>query len=284
MRQHEQLCGQKYTNVHKLVALITILSGTGEVVEEREAFTNGDDDYTSSSVARCIQWNGGVALIGETRDKQSQYMSSWMMRLDGNGAEESKTVFAPDTVFFAPLVTADRNLFVISYGRETKESGVVKLNEKGEIVARRALEANQIYATPLYPMRSLGPDGGVEIVEQYAQGDSYRIHDLNERLERNQRPRRLGIFNLNQGFGIRRPDQSLVLFGSTSTRSGSRGAVEWVSRDGEVLASAVFPQLLESVTFGDAIALDNDRFVVVACENAYGSRTRGLFMSWISLK
>jgi hypothetical protein len=66
------LCGEKYINPHKIVALLTILSGNGQVLDERSDPTNGDHDDTSSSIERCVGWNDGVVLTGNTREKTAQ--------------------------------------------------------------------------------------------------------------------------------------------------------------------------------------------------------------------
>jgi hypothetical protein len=274
------LCGEKYTNVHKVVALITILGRTGEVVEERQEFANGDDDYTSSSVNRCIQWNDGVALTGNTRDKASQNTSSWMMRLDSNGAKQWQEIFTSDAALFDPMATSDHNLLLSRFDSRNTETTLIKVNVKNEVVASSA----PIKGDYLYLMRPIEPGSGIGIVDHYGLSNTNQLHTLGERLEQSEEPRQLKSFNLQEGFGFRRPDQSLVLFGSASTQSGDRGAVEWVAKNGDVLAGAIFPQTLESVTFGDAVALPNNQFLVVACQNAYASRTHGLFMSWITLK
>jgi len=274
------LCGEEHTTVDKVVALITVLSSTGDVVEERQEFTNGDDEYASSSVARCVQWDDGVALSGTKRDRASPNTLTWVMRLDSNGAKQWQEISSSDAPLFNPVATSDHGLLVSRLDTRTTETTLIKFNAKGEIEVGSA----PIKAGSLYLMRPIEPASGLAVVGHSGLSNTYQLLTLGERLEKSEEPRELKSFSLQEGFGFRRPDQSLVLFGSVSTQSGGRGAVEWVAKNGEVLAGAVFPQILESLTFGDAVPLSSNEFVVVACQNAYASRTHGLFMSWITLK
>jgi hypothetical protein len=129
----------------------------------------------------------------------------------------------------------------------------------------------------------VGPDRGVAIIDNECLHSTYELDALGDQLEQIGKSERLPIINLQEGFGFRLPDQSLVLFGSTNTQFGVRGAVQWVAKNGEKIAVVVLRQILNGVTFGDAVSLSNNQLVVVASQNAYASRTHGLFMSGITL-
>jgi hypothetical protein len=274
------LCGQKYTNVHKTVAMITILSSTGQLLEERAEFTNGDEDFTTSSIDHCIRWNDGVVLTGSKRNKVGA--TQWMMKLDGNGANQWQKEFTSDAALFNPAIGADRSLVAaqISWNPAQPTANAIKrLNEKGETIATSAPMKGDYQ----YILRAVGVDKGVAIIDSYHLSNTYRLYALGERLEQTEEPRQLRIINLQEGFGFRLPDRSLVLFGSTITQYGGRGAIDWIAPNGDEMAVVVLRQILNGVTFGDAVPLPNNQFVVVASQNAYASRTHGLFMSWITL-
>jgi hypothetical protein len=276
------LCGEKYVDVHKTVAWITILSKTGQLIEERNEFKNGDEDYTSSSIDHCIQWNDDVVLTGNTKARTARGMARWIMKLDGRGAKQWERVFTAENLLFNPAVSADRDLVTVQIARNpngTSINTLRKLNEKGEIVASSAPMRGEYQ----YVMRSVGHDKGIAIIDSIQLRNRYDLYALGDRLEQIGESRQLRGINLQEGFGFRLPDQSLVLFGSTSTQYGGRGAIQWVANNGEEIAIVVFRQILNGVTFGDATPLASNQFVVVASQNAYASRTHGLFMSWITL-
>jgi hypothetical protein len=133
-------------------------------------------------------------------------------------------------------------------------------------------------------LRSIEPERSTAVISYDSGGASGLVlHILGERLEQTEAPMRFGFFNMQEGFGYRRPDQSLVLFGSASTQSGDRGAVEWVAQNGETLASAVVPQVLESMTFGDAVALPDNQFVVCRIPESVCKPYPRPLLSWITL-
>jgi hypothetical protein len=277
------LCGEKYTKAHHTVASITILNGMGELIEERQEFTNEDRDYTSSSIYRCVRWNDGVAVIGSTQDGPAKSFV-WLMRLDGNGAKQWQKPLDAGTVSVDSSSVADRNLVLarISISPATTAFTLAEYNDKGDVLATSA----PIIGSFPYFLRPVAADQGIALLDHFDLSNTLQLHTLDGRLAQLEKPIQVAVvnFDLQEGFGYRLPDHSLLLFGRTATQSGDRGSIEWIGKRGEYLTLSGFPQILQSLTFGDAIPIANNQFVVAAAQNAYVSRTHGLFLTWISLK
>jgi len=267
------LCGHK-GRAFRSTALVMIIDRTGHVVEQRMGFLEGDPGHTSSSVMRCFRWDDGVALFGWATDGSKG--GPWIIKLDENGVKQWQRILAPDTPVSDPIEVANHSLVTSSFDINSFNLSLARMNNKGEVVVTGAPLKTYNHNV----LRWSAPSTGIAVIT-YNDAGTAQLHSFNDRLEQGEKPKPLEYFNAEQGFGYQLADHSLLLFGQ---REDKGAAIGWTGKDGKLLATIPLPQKLNSITLGDAIPLSENRFVAVACQSGFGSPTRGLFLSWITLK
>ncbi|HEX3949410.1 MAG TPA: hypothetical protein VHW95_06115, partial [Steroidobacteraceae bacterium] len=241
------LCGQKTTEKLDTVGLITILSNTGLLLEERQVLANKDRDYSvptfGGKIYGCSRWDDGVALIGGKLDN-SEKPPAWAIKLDGSAEKKWEKLLVAGSQWTRPILVIDRDLVLahVEVKPTTTEFTIEKWNETGEAVAKSA----PITGKYPYLFRSFQSEHEIGLMAYFDVSNTYQLHVLGERLEQVGRPKQVRVnnFDLQEGFGYRLPDHSLLLFGRSATQSGDRGSIERIGKDGEYLDLLVFPQIL----------------------------------------
>jgi hypothetical protein len=258
-------CGQRTTQGS--VGLVTILDSNGRVVEERTELSNSDATMTLSGVTHCVHWEDGVGLIGWSSN--GNHGSPWITRLDTNGAKLWSTRI-PDLPTGDVVETADHCLVLTTFNSSTFEVELVKVNGKGEVMARRTIKARDFIQ-----LHTVEPNNAVTVLT-YGDGTALTMHKLNDRLEDAAKALEIGSFDAMQGRGYILPDGSMVLFGRTDT-----AAIAWISTSGRLLALKEIDRKYKSFVIADAVPLARDEFVTVQ-ESVM--QNHGLVISWVKFK
>ena len=260
-------CGSKSSTKTGGNGLITIFSATGAVVEQRLMKPNDDATFFEALFSRCLKWNDGYVLVGRAL-KGNFEGYGWLVKLDKDGAKEWEVV-SDDIPGASVSETSAHNLVIA--GSHTLESRLAIVNSRGKTIAKRTIRGGDPVLLAAMHLAD------VTQVMIYSAADRAVIwHTLNSRLEDVRPPVYLPEFDLTQGRGYVRSDNSLALFGKT------RGAaVAWISQDGKPVADTVFNDRLKSFTLADAIPITDNEFVAVRLSVSQVENDQGVVLSWV---
>jgi hypothetical protein len=258
-------CGSKSSTERGGNGLITIFSANGAEIEQRLMKPNGDEAFFEALFSRCLKWNDGYVLVGRAL-KGNFEGYGWLVKLDEDGAKEWEVV-SDDIPGTSVSETSAHNLVIA--GSHTLESRLAVVNSRGETIAKRTIRGGDpVLLAPLQP-------GDVTQVLIYSPSER-ALHMLNGRLEDVKPPVSVPEFDVTQGRGYVRFDNSLALFGKT------RGAaVAWISQDGKPVADTVFNDRFKSFTLADAIPISDNEFVAVRLSVSQAENDQGVVLSWV---
>jgi hypothetical protein len=260
-------CGSKTSTESGGNGLITIFSATGEAIEQRLMKPNGDAAFFGALFSRCLKWNDGYVLLGRAL-KGNFEGYGWLVKLNKDGAKEWEVV-SDDIPGASVSETSAHNLVIA--GSHTLESRLAIVNSRGETIAKRTIRGGDpVLLAPLEP-------ADVTRVLIYSPSDrTVSLHTLNSRLEDARPPVYVPEFDVTQGRGYVRSDNSLALFGKT------RGAaVAWIRQDGKPVADTVFNDRFKSFTLADAIPISDNEFVAVRLSVSQAENDQGVVLSWV---
>jgi hypothetical protein len=268
-------CGSKTTPENVGHGFITILRSTGGLVEQRLLFPKDDSTYFGASFHECFPWDNGIVVIGGASKGEAGY--PWVIKLDRDGVKEWEIVIP--SLAGANVVRGSGATLVLETASAFDNVILTKINSNGDVVARsRAIKGYEFVR-----LRSIDPTNLVSFIS-YGVGNKATLYRLGEQLDDAEPPMDFEdpTFNAAQGFGYALADKSFVLFGNYH---GGKAAVAYFRKGGGTNWIAPFPQIRNSKTFSDAIALSENKFVTVASENGGPEQRRhGLFLSWVTLK
>jgi hypothetical protein len=258
-------CGSKSSMARGGYGFITIFSATGEEIERRLMKPNGDGAFFEAFFSHCLRWNDGYVLVGRALEGNFGGYG-WLVKLDKDGAKEWEVV-SDDISGTSVSETSAHNLVIA--GSHTLESRLAIVNSRGETIAKRTIRGGDpVLLAPVQP---------ADVTRILIYSPSERaLHTLNDRLEDAKPPVTIPEFDVTQGRGYVRSDNSLALFGK------SRGAaVAWISQDGKPVADAVFNDRFKSFTVADAIPISSNEFVSVRLSVSQVENDRGVVLSWV---
>jgi hypothetical protein len=266
-------CGKRASKLGK-AALIMIFSSDGRIIEERAGFSNGTDKLTSSNIARCFKWRGGVALLGGA--DTGTYGFNWIMKLDKNGVKEWQT---PVTLSHPtqPMDPAAESLVITMLSPPTVS--LFRVGSKGEELARRAIDRTYDFLE----LRPMQPTNTTTIIG-YEGGNKETLYTLGEGLQDVLAPIALADFDSEHGIGYVRSDKSLALFLRGTFGGIFKPEVALMSSFGQFISRREFNQMSTSMGFADAVPVSEDQFVAVASGRLNLSSPAGLSMTWISFR
>jgi hypothetical protein len=261
-------CGSKSSAQTGGNGLITIFSASGAVVEQRLMKPNGDATFFDALFSRCLKWNDGYVLVGRAA-KRDLGGYGWLVKLDKDGTKEWEVV-GEDIPGASVAEMSDHNL-LIGGGHEL-ESRLAIVNSRGETIARRTI-SNGGYTVVL---AALQPAPVARVLIYGSPTQSLALYALNSSLGDATPPVSIRWFDVTQGRGYVRSDNSLALFGKT------RGAaVAWISQDSKPIADTVFDDRFKSFTVADAIPISNNEFVAVRLSVSQAANDQGIVLSWV---
>jgi hypothetical protein len=168
------LCGEHSTRDHQAGApLITVLDGKGRLVEQPALYPNGNGSMFTSTIYKCINWEGGIALVGGGSDAHNGFY--WLVKLDSNGTLEWQSTGTD------PLEGAvqgfDHSLVMV--GADLTAIRLGTFDEHGGVVARRSIEG---YTNDAYLLRPIGSQVTVKVVA-YGSNGRNNIYSLDKNLQ-----------------------------------------------------------------------------------------------------
>jgi hypothetical protein len=185
------LCGTR-KNEDKQAAFISVIGADRKV----ETINFKSANHESTSITKCLKWNGGIALLGSAGDGSN---NGWLIMVDAAGHTQSLTR-NEDFRALDALETADHDLVILTHQR------VVRVNGAHEIVARYDVPASSpILIHPVVPS---------DTVQIGVMEDTYKTEfiDLDRNLHEKSRVTAKNV-GLQKGYAL--ADHSLVIFGST---------------------------------------------------------------------
>jgi hypothetical protein len=265
------LCGEKLDKKRGRLGLIVILDGNGHVVEQRLLFPKDDQSFFSSRFTQCLPWSDGIAVIG-TAANGLPPGRSWVMKLDKSGVKEWE-ILDPDLANGHAVETADHNLVISGFEGAAFETKVIRINPKGDVVARRMIKS---YANLL--LDSVEAITTVRMIT-YGLDNKATLYTLNDHLEDAERSKEIGSFDAKQGRGYVLRDNSIALFGRLNN-----AAIAWIAESGEFYATAELDPRFKSFVANCTVPLSESRFVTVRNSVSVNIDDQGLAMSWVELK
>jgi hypothetical protein len=265
-------CGEKRSEDRHMAGLITVLGGSGQLVDRRVEMPSDGETLTNASFFKCLAWEDGVLVLGDANQGTKGYL--WIMRLDSAGAKQSQTL-----VDFAQIRAAEKAQassepsFVLALYNSDRDFNVVRLDIKGTVIAKRTIPGEWYLQ-----MRSVEPTKKTWVVS-YVVGPKATLYTLDEQLEDEQKPKEIGSFDATQGFGFAFPDNSLALFGRTDN-----AAVQWVDKTGQHSSIAGVAEKYKTYVINDAQLISPNQFVAVRDSVSAEQSNRGLMISWLTLK
>jgi hypothetical protein len=281
------LCGDKYivTDVGmQNRALVSILDKDGQVVDQRLMLPNGDSKYFSAAFTQCFAWGDGIALIGGGTSQKAgggseptSHPTNWIVKLDKNGAMEWERADS-ETPGDVAVEVANHNLVFLSGGVGDSDERIVRINQKGDVVARGGTSSSVDYTL----LRTFRPAESLYVVAHGRTSGKQELRTIDGNLNVTGKPRSLPSLYIEPGCGYTMTDGSVVLFGSTNIRDAG---VIWANRRGR--ADALRTLTLSgdtSIGQSDAIPLSEHQYVTVRDQISVNAKRAGVVLTWITLK
>ena len=262
------LCGAKNKDAHTQ-SLLVILDRTGDVVERRVEVPNDDPRFIYSNIYQCFSWQDRILLLGNANDGTHGYI--WFVELDVNGARRRQTFV--DTVPVAKAAVPTESSFVFTAWDSDDNLRIMRVNEKGETIAKRVIAGEFIVK-----LRSVAAESRQTSVIVYRAGGA-TLYTLDESLQDAEPPRAIVNFDVLAGCGYVLADASIALFGRWPN-----AAVAWIRGHDKSYTMRPFDSKFTSLTVSDALPISADQFVTVRGSISEDGKNQGLVMSWVTIK
>jgi hypothetical protein len=271
------LCGSKKgPNVgDDRLGLLVRIDPSGKVLSQSSLYPNGDKEYSMSEINRCIPWNGGIALVGDTINDVGRV--GWLIKLNAQGIKEWEKVGA-EVGGSDALETAEHDLVVIEALRN--QMMIRRLNATGDVIAARSFEGSGVL------VRSIEPSTNTHLAIYTLSTMSATVVSLDRQLHDVGPKRLVDSIIFNHGCAYIYPDESFALFGFAH-HSGDpyTAAIASIGSDSVQHAVYRFHPNYESLWIEDAVVLQSDtQFAVVRLSAASDDKRRGAVLSWVSIK
>jgi hypothetical protein len=201
------LCGVKEIN-RRSFGLLTHIGLHGEVIDQQYLNPRGDQSYRSS-IRRCLRWGDGVVLLGRAFIPTVPG-AGWLVRLEQSGKVAWETTDEEASSADDALELPDGDLVVCAWSPAAR---LVRLNSKGEVVARHPLSGEATFMRPLFKSSTMRI--AMSDIDSGAKSFLEFDTDLHE-ISHSQHSEQLGI---TRGYEL--PDHSLILFGAINDRGGT---------------------------------------------------------------
>ena len=262
------LCGGKNKDGHTQ-SMLLILDRTGGVVERRVEVPNDDPRFIYSNFYQCFSWQDRILLLGNANDGTHGYI--WFVELDANGARRRQTFL--DTVSAAKAAISTESSFVFTAWDSNDNLRIMRVNEKGETIAKRVIAGE--FIVKLRPVAAESRETSVII---YRSGAA-TLYTLDESLQDAEPPRAIVNFDVLAGCGYVLADSSIALFGRRPN-----AAVAWIRGHDKSYTMRPFDSTFASLTVSDAVPISVDQFVTVRGSSSDDVKNQGLVMSWVTIK
>ena len=201
------LCGVKEIN-RRSFGLLTHIGLNGEVIDQRYLNSRGNEKYRSS-IRRCLRWGDGVVLLGRA-SIPTVPGAGWLVKLEKSGKVAWETTDDEASNGDDALELPSGDLVLSAWAPATR---LVRLNSKGEVVARHPLSGEATFMRPLFNSSTVR----IAISDMDSGAKSFLEFDTDlHEISHSDHSEQLGI---TRGYELR--DHSLVLFGAIDDRGGT---------------------------------------------------------------
>jgi len=201
------LCGEKEIN-RESFGLLTHIGSDGKVIDQQYSSPRGAENY-HSSFGKCLRWGDGVVVLG-TAFRWGVPGAGWLVKLNDSGKIVWETTDQEASTGDDALELPGGDLVLAA---SLPAPRLVRLNTKGEVVARRPLSGEAAFMRPLFNSSTMRL--AISDIDSGAKSFLEVDADLHE-ISHSDHSEQMGI---TRGYEL--PDHTLILFGAIDHGGGS---------------------------------------------------------------